>query len=182
MRDVFFAVASIITTTGYATTDFNNWPLAAHVVILMLMFCGAMSGSTGGGLKVSRIALYVKTCVNEIILTISPNRRLPVKFEHKPVEIQLHRGISFYIMTYLLIFMSALFIISLQVDNFVLAFSAVAATLNNIGPGLDAIGPVGNYADMSILSKLTLIFVMIAGRLEIFPVLILFSTRTWRKI
>jgi trk system potassium uptake protein len=181
LRDVFFTVSSIITTTGYATVNFDQWPLTAHVIILLLMFCGAMSGSTGGGLKVSRIALYIKTCAMEIRRTISPNRRVLVKFEHKPVDMAVQRGISFYIMTYLLVFFGALVIISLQGGSFVLAFSAVAATLNNIGPGLDAIGPVGNYADMSILSKLTLTFVMIAGRLEIFPVLILFSARTWRR-
>ena len=181
LRDVFFTVSSIITTTGYAITDFNQWPLAAHVILLLLMFCGAMSGSTGGGLKVSRVALYIKTCTHEIRRTISPNRRLLVKFEHKPVDQATQRGISFYIMTYLLLFFGALLIVSLQGGNFTTAFSAVVATLNNIGPGLDVVGPVGNYASMSNLSKLTLIIIMIAGRLELFPVLILFSAKTWRK-
>jgi len=181
LRDVFFTVSSIITTTGYATANFDQWPLAAHVIILLLMFIGAMSGSTGGGIKVSRIALYIKTCAMEVRRTISPNRRMLVKFEHKPVETSVHRGVSFYLMTYTVLFFAALFIVSLQGGNFIMAFSAVAATFNNIGPGLDAIGPVGNYADLSILSKLTLTFIMIAGRLEIFPVLILFSAKTWRR-
>ena len=181
MRDVFFTVSSIVTTTGYATVDFDSWPLVTHVILLILMFCGAMSGSTGGGLKVTRIALLIKTGLQEVRHTISPNRRTPLKFDGKTVDSQLQRSITTYFMAYTLFFGASLLIISTQAPNFVTAFSAVAATINNIGPGLDMIGPTGNYAEFSNLSKLVLTFTMIAGRLEILPVLVLFSARTWRK-
>ncbi len=181
LKDVFFTVSSIITTTGYATKDFNQWPLTSHVILLLLMFCGAMAGSTGGGIKVSRVAIYLKTSLQEIRHMISPNRKLPVKFDRKMIDTPLLRGVSFYFMTYTLVFAVCMVIVSLDAPNFVTAFSAVAATINNIGPGLDMVGPTGNYSSFSDLSKLTLIIAMIAGRLEIFPVLVLLSSRTWRK-
>lgn len=181
LKDVFFTVSSIITTTGFATRDFAQWPLTSHVVLLLLMFCGAMAGSTGGGIKVSRIAIYVKTSLQEIRHMISPNRMLPIKFENKTIDTSILRGVSFFFMTYMFFFSICLLIVSLDAPNFVTAFSAVAATINNIGPGLDMVGPAGNYAAFSDLSKVTLSVAMIAGRLEIFPVLILLSPRTWRK-
>ena len=181
LKDVFFTVSSIITTTGFATRDFNQWPLTSHVILLLLMFCGAMAGSTGGGIKVSRVAIYVKTSLQEIQHMISPNRKLPVRFEKKTIDTALLRGVSFYFMTYMFFFSICLLIVSLDAPNFVTAFSAVAATFNNIGPGLDMVGPTGNYSDFSILSKLTLSVAMIAGRLEIFPVLVMLSPRTWQK-
>lgn len=182
LRDVFFTVSSIITTTGYTTVDFDRWPLIAHVILLMLMFSGAMSGSTGGGLKITRVALLVKTGLQEIRHTISPNRREPLKFSGKTMDHQLQRSINTYFMAYTLFFGASLLIISTQAPDFTTAFSAVAATINNIGPGLATVGPTGNYAGFSNVSKLVLTFTMIAGRLEILPVLVLFSPRTWSKI
>jgi trk system potassium uptake protein TrkH len=130
---------------------------------------------------VSRIAIYVKTSLQEIRHMISPNRMLPIKFEKKTIDTSILRGVSFFFMTYIFFFSICLLIVSLDAPNFVTAFSAVAATINNIGPGLDMVGPAGNYAAFSDLTKLTLSIAMIAGRLEIFPVLILLSPRTWRK-
>ena len=182
LRDVFFTVSSIITTTGYVTADFNRWPLIAQMVLLLLMFVGAMSGSTGGGLKVTRVALLIKTGIQEIRRTISPNRHTSLKFDGKSVDSQLQRSINVYFMVYALFFTFSLLFVSIHAPNFITAFSAVAATFNNIGPGLDMVGPTSNYAGLSDLSKIVLSFAMIAGRLEILPVLILFSPRTWRKI
>ena len=181
LRDVFFTVSSIITTTGYATVNFDTWPLAAHVILILLMFCGAMAGSTGGGLKVSRVVIYIKTSLQEIRRAVNPNRRMVIKFEGKTVEAPVQRNVSNYFMTYMFIFSLSLLIVSIDTPNFVTAFSAVAATFNNIGPGLDLVGPTTTYADLSLMTKLVLSFGMIAGRLEIFPMLVLLSPRTWRK-
>ena len=181
LRDVFFTVSSIITTTGYATVNFDTWPLAAHVILILLMFCGAMAGSTGGGLKVSRVAIYIKTSLQEIRRAVNPNRRMVIKFEGKTVEAPVQRNVSNYFMTYMFFFSLSLLIVSIDTPNFVTAFSAVAATFNNIGPGLDLVGPTTTYADLSLMTKLVLSFGMIAGRLEIFPMLVLLSPRTWRK-
>ena len=181
LKDVSFTVSSIITTTGFAVTDFNEWPLAAHFILLLLMFCGAMSGSTGGGLKVSRAAIYIKTTLQEVRRAISPNRRIPVRFEQKPLSANLQRSVSYYFMIYMVIFCLCVLIVRFGSPNFTTSFSSVAATLNNIGPGLDMVGPAATYAAHTDVSKITLIVAMIAGRLEIIPVLILFSPRTWRK-
>ncbi|MGV8907023.1 MAG: TrkH family potassium uptake protein [Acetobacterium sp.] len=180
-RDVFFTVSTIITTTGYATANFDTWPVFSHVILLLLMFVGGMAGSTAGGIKVSRIAIYIKTTINEIRINVSPNRRLPILFEDKPIGTVLSHQTSVYLITYTFIFVIFLFIISLSAPNFVTAFSAVAATFNNIGPGLDMVGPMGNYSGFNNLTKLTLSLAMIMGRLEIFPILVLFSPRTWRR-
>lgn len=181
LKDVFFTVSSIITTTGYATVDFASWPLAAHSILLLLMFCGAMAGSTGGGLKISRVALYIKISLQEIRRAVNPNRRLAIKFENKTVDGLVQRNVGNYFMIYMIFFVLNLLVVSIDAPNFITAFSAVAATFNNIGPGLDLVGPKSNYADFSDLTKMVLSFGMIAGRLEIYPMLVLLSPRTWRK-
>lgn len=181
LRDVFFTVSSIMTTTGYATVNFDTWPLAAHVILILLMFCGAMAGSTGGGLKVSRVVLYIKMSLQEIRRAVNPNRRMAINFEGKKVELPVQRNVSTYFLTYMFFFALSLLVVSMDAPNFITAFSAVAATFNNIGPGLDLVGPKSNYADFSDLTKLVLSFGMMAGRLEIFPMLVLLSPRTWRK-
>jgi trk system potassium uptake protein len=182
LRDVFFTVSSIITTTGYSTVDFNTWPLGAHIILLLLMFCGAMAGSTGGGLKVSRVAIYIKTSIQEISRAVNPNRRMAVRFEGKTVDAPVQRNVSSYFITYMLVFSFILLVTSIDSPNFITAFSAVAATFNNIGPGMGLVGPMSNYADFSNLTKLVLSLGMIAGRLEIYPVLVLLSPRTWTKV
>jgi trk system potassium uptake protein TrkH len=170
-RAVLFTVASIITTTGFSTVDFDNWPLFAHIILLMLMFFGAMAGSTGGGIKTTRVAIYIKTSIQEVRRSISPHRRLPIRFEGKTLDPDVQRSVVHFFTTYIMLFILFLLIVSLDSPNFTTAFSAVAATINNIGPGLDAVGPTGNYTDFSHITKITLCFSMLAGRLELFPIL-----------
>ncbi|NLW12819.1 MAG: TrkH family potassium uptake protein [Clostridiaceae bacterium] len=181
-RDVFFTVSSLISTTGYVTVDFANWPMSAHVILLFLMFCGSMAGSTGGGIKVSRIAIIVKTVFQDIRHAISPNRRIVVTFENKPLSSSLQQSVSVYFMTYIIFFAFCLLTVSFDSPTFITAFSAVAATFNNIGPGMDAVGPTSNYSDFSNWTKMVLSLAMVAGRLEIYPVLVLLSPKTWRKL
>ena len=180
LKDAAFQVASIITTTGYSTTDFELWPHFSKWVLVLLMFCGACAGSTGGGIKVSRIQVAVKTVIKELDNAIHPNNIRKIKYDGKPLEHSVLRGINVFIMAYFL--MMALSILLISIDDFDLEtnFTAVAATLNNIGPGLEKVGPTMNYSGYSAFSTCVLIFDMIAGRLEILPVLILFSVHTWK--
>lgn len=180
-RNVFFTVSSIITTTGFSTVDFAAWPVFSHVILLTLMFIGACAGSTAGGIKVSRIVTYVKSGIGEIKKTRNPKEVVNITFEGKIIESRVARSIASYLMLYVLVFLLQFLIISLDINNFEDAFSAVAATFNNIGPGLGQVGPLGSFKDLSDLSKLVLSFGMIAGRLEILPILVLFSPRTWQK-
>ena len=181
VRDVFFTVSSVMTTTGYATVDFAQWPLFSHIILLLLMFIGGCAGSTGGGIKVSRIAIYVKSSFRELKRQREPNRALPLRFNQQSVSTELLHGLHSYLMAYILIFIFLLFVTSFDAPDFESAFSAVAATFNNIGPGLGVYGPAGNFASLSPLTKFFLSLGMIAGRLEIWPMLILFSPMTWQK-
>ena len=176
-----FQVATIITTTGYATVDFNFWHSAAKTVLVLLMFCGACAGSTGGGIKVSRIIVFVKSAVKEVGSFIHPRSVKRVKVEGRPVEHEAIRSINVYLTTYVLIFALSVFLISLEGKDLVSTFTAVAATFNNIGPGLELVGPTGSFAHMTDLSKWVLIFDMLAGRLELFPMLILFHPTIWKQ-
>ena len=179
-RDVFFSVSSVITTTGYSTADFGKWPLFSQVILLGLMFFGACAGSTAGGLKISRVVLMFKIYFAEIRQMISPNRVITIKYEDKPVNLKMQKSISVYFLVYSIVFGVILLIVSHSTDDFITAFSAVAATFNNIGPGLGKVGPAFSFAKLSDLSKVVLSFGMLAGRLEIFPMLILFSPSTWK--
>lgn len=181
LRQAFFTVASIISTTGYSTADFNLWPLFSHIVLMLLMFTGSCAGSTAGGIKIARIASAIKAALAEIKRSRNPKRILTFHFEGKVLDTDFMRSLTNYFLLYGLVFIVLLLIISLDQVNFITAFSAVAATLNNIGPGLDGVGPTASFAGFSVLSKLALIFAMIAGRLEILPMLILFSLKTWRR-
>ena len=176
-----FQVATIITTTGYATMDFDLWHSAARTVLVLLMFCGACAGSTGGGIKVSRIIVFVKSAVKEIGSYIHPRSIKRVKVEGKAVEHEAIRSINVYLTVYVLIFAASVFLISLEGKDLVTTFTAVAATINNIGPGLSLVGPTASFAHMTDLSKWTLIFDMLAGRLELFPMLILFHPTIWKQ-
>lgn len=182
LRDSFFTASSIMTTTGYSTADFNTWPLFSHIILLVLMFVGGSAGSTAGGLKVSRIGTLFKSAVSEIKRTRNPRRVINFRFEGKDVNQTLMRSVFNYLILYILFFLALVIIVSLDVQNFVSAFSAVAATFNNIGPGLDVVGPTSSYASMGDFTKFALSIGMIAGRLEILPVLILLSPSTWKKI
>lgn len=182
IRDVFFTVSSIITTTGFSTADFGQWPLFSHLILLILMFFGAMAGSTGGGMKISRVAVYIKTTAQAIRKAASPNRAIPVKFEGKAMSDEQRKNFSQYLFIYIICFGVLLLVVSLENHDFITTFSAVSANFNNIGPGLGVVGPTENYASLTDLSKVALSFGMLTGRLEIFPILVLFSPRTWRRI
>ncbi len=181
VRDVFFTVSSVITTTAYVTKDFGKWPLLSHVVLLLLMFSGAMAGSTTGGLKLSRVVLYAKTVQAEFRRQREPERIVPVMFNGKPISREAQRSLFGYLCIYMAVFLLLLIITSFETPNFLSAFSAVSATFNNIGAGLSVVGPSGSYAPFSRFTKLILSLSMLAGRLEIWPVLILFSRKTWSK-
>lgn len=177
-----FQVASIITTTGFATTDFNLWSGAAKTVLVFLMFIGACAGSTGGGIKVSRITLMVKTMIKEMNSYIHPKSIRKVKMDGRMVEHEVLRSVNVYIITFVLLFCGSVFLISLDGYDLVTNFTAIAATLNNIGPGLELVGPTGNFAMFSDLSKWVMILDMLAGRLELFPLLILFHPSAWKEL
>lgn len=176
-----FQVGSIITTTGYSTVDFDLWPEFSKTILVILMFCGACAGSTGGGMKVSRIMIAAKTVKKEISSLIHPRSIKILKYEGKAIEHTVIRSINTYIVAYFLIYAASLILISLDNFDFTTNFTAVAATFNNIGPGLSKVGPTCNFGGYSGFSKYVLMFDMLAGRLELFPMLVLFSPKTWMK-
>lgn len=176
-----FQVGSIITTTGYSTTDFNQWPALSKTILVLLMFIGACAGSTGGGIKVSRIILLLKAARKEFQLYLHPNAVKKIKMDQKTVSHETLRSTNIFLSVYLIIFCGSVLLISLDNFDLITNFTAVAATLNNIGPGLEIVGPMGNFSSFSYLSKSVLIFDMLAGRLEIFPLLLLFFKNTWKK-
>lgn len=182
LRHSAFQVASIITTTGYSTTDFNLWSQTSRLVLILLMFVGACAGSTGGGIKVSRLVVMVKTVIKEFSSYIHPKSIRKIKFEGKPVEHEVVRSINVYFITFTIIFSASVFLISLENKDLVTTFTAVAATINNIGPGLEQVGPLGNFGGFNMLSKLVMVFDMLAGRLELFPLLILFHPSAWKEM
>ena len=181
IRDVFFTVSSIMTTTGYSTADFGSWPLFSHAILLLLMFFGACAGSTAGGLKISRVGVLIKTTFAEIRKSKEPNQAIRVKFEGNSLDKLALNSIGNYFIIYMGMFTCLVFLLCLEAPDFLTAFSAVAATYNNIGPGLGMVGPTLNYAELSVFSKIVLSIGMIAGRLELYPVLVLFMPSTWRK-
>lgn len=176
-----FQVGSIITTTGYSSTDFNQWPALSKTILVLLMFVGACAGSTGGGIKVSRVVLLCKAARKEFQLYLHPNAVKKLKMDNKAVSHETLRSTNIFLSVYLLIFCGSILIISLDNFDLITNFTAVAATLNNIGPGLEIAGPMGNFSSFSYLSKSVMIFDMLAGRLEIFPLLLLFFKDTWKK-
>lgn len=176
-----FTVGSIITTTGFSTADFNEWPEFSRTILLMLMFIGACAGSTGGGIKVSRIIIMFKTTIKEIRMLIHPKLVKKIKMDGHEINHDVVRSLNIYLIVYIFIFAFSVLIISAEGHDFITNFSSVAATLNNIGPGLELAGPSQNFAFFSIPSKIVLIFDMLAGRLELFPMILLFSPITWKK-
>ncbi len=181
LKDSAFQVGSIITTSGFATTDFNKWPELSKTILITLMFIGASAGSTGGGLKVSRILILLKSSRLAVKKMIHPQAVKHVRISGKTVDADTVSGVSIYISVYCIIFALSLFVISFDNFDFVTNFTAVAATINNIGPGLGGVGPTGNFASYSYISKLVLSADMLIGRLELFPMLLLFSPATWRR-
>ena len=181
LRNSAFQVASIITTTGFATVNFDLWPEFSRTILVMLMFCGACAGSTGGGLKVSRFVIAAKSLGTYIGSFLHPRAVRKVKFEDKDVEPETLRAILVYFIAVVFIFAASLLLISLDNQDQITNFTAIAATFNNIGPGLNAVGPTCNFAGFSVFAKCVMIFDMLAGRLEIFPLLMLFYPPLWKE-
>ena len=177
----FFYVTSIISTTGFGLTDVNKWPELSKTVIIILTFIGASAGSTGGGFKISRIILLFKEVRKEFSLLVHPRNVKLVKMDGKTVNHDIMRTTSMYLVLYIGVFAISFLLVSIDNMDFTTSFTAVAANLNNTGPGLGAVGPIGNYADFSILSKIVFIFDMLAGRLELYPLLLLFAPSAWKK-
>ena len=182
LTDASFQVASIITTTGFATTDFNEWSGTAKTVLVLLMFIGACAGSTGGGIKVSRIMIMVKSVFKECHSYIHPKSIKKIKFEGKEVDQDVVRATNVYLITFIMLFVLSVFALSFEGHDLITNFTAVTATINNIGPGLELVGPTQNFGFFSDFSKFVLMFDMLAGRLELFPLLILFHYGTWKDI
>ena len=176
-----FQVASIVTTTGYATADFNLWPQFSKAILLLLMIVGACAGSTGGGLKVSRAVMLFKTVGREIRHLLHPRSVNSVRFEGKQVDGATLKGVSSYFAIYIICILAICLILSLEPFDLETNLSATLACFNNIGPGLAAVGPASNYAAYSPLSKLVLSLAMLLGRLEIYPLLLTLIPTTWIK-
>mgnify|MGYP004576925229 FL=1 len=181
IQQAAFQVGSIITTTGFSSADFNQWPALSKTILVLLMFVGACAGSTGGGIKVSRILILCKAAKKEFQLYLHPNAVKKIKMDQKTITHDILRSTNIYLTLYLLIFAVSMLLISLDNFDMTTNFTAVTATLNNIGPGLEIVGPMGNFSSFSYFSKCVLIFDMLAGRLEIFPLLLLFFKGTWKK-
>ena len=181
IQQAAFQVGSIITTTGFSSADFNQWPALSKTILVLLMFVGACAGSTGGGIKVSRILILCKAARKEFQLYLHPNAVKKIKMDQKTITHDILRSTNIYLTLYLLIFAVSMLLISLDNFDMTTNFTAVTATLNNIGPGLEIVGPMGNFSSFSYFSKCVLIFDMLAGRLEIFPLLLLFFKGTWKK-
>lgn len=181
LRHAAFQVSSIITTTGFATTDFDLWPSFSKTILLCLMVVGACAGSTGGGLKVARVLLLLKGLHRNIRQMLQPRKVELVRSNGRPVEQKVLDNTNAYLAAYVVIIFAVFAIISLDGFSAGTNFSAVLCTFNNIGPGLEAVGPTCNFSQFSPLSKLVLCWAMLAGRLEIFPILVLFSRDTWKR-
>lgn len=181
LRHAFFQVSSIITTTGFATTNFDLWPAVPKGILVLLMLIGACAGSTGGGIKVSRLIILVKSIGKELKQIIHPKNITKIRLDGKVVEHDTVRSVNVFLVTYLLIFAVSVLLISIDNKDLVTNFTAVAATFNNIGPGLAQVGPIENFGCFSNFSTVILTIDMLAGRLEIFPLLILFMRDTWKR-
>lgn len=181
IRHVSFQVASVMTTTGFCTADFDLWPQTSQTILILIMFIGACAGSTGGGIKVSRIMILFKSVGKEIVSYVHPRSVKKVKMEGKVVEHDVLRATNVYFITFAILFALSVFLLSFDGKGLVTNFTAVVASINNIGPGLEAVGPTQNFAGFSAFSKLVLMFDMLAGRLELFPLLLLLSPSIWIK-
>ncbi|MBQ8535813.1 MAG: TrkH family potassium uptake protein [Clostridia bacterium] len=182
LRHSAFQVASVVSTTGYMTQDFNLWFQAAKMLLVLLMFMGGCAGSTAGGLKVIRVSLLLKMVKREVRRTFQPRKMQVVRFEGKGVDEQMLSGITMFFCTYILMLLAGTFVVSLEnTYGFTENFTAALTCISNVGPGLGAVGPASNFAGYGPLSKFVLSFLMLAGRLEIFPMLILFHPAIWKR-
>ena len=177
-----FQVASVITTTGFSTTDFDLWPSFSKTVLVILMFIGACAGSTGGGIKVSRIIVIIKAFLKEAFSYIHPKSVRHLSIDKQPIKHDVIRSINVFFDTYIAIFVISLLLVSIEGQSMQTNLTAVIATFNNIGPGLEAVGPTQNFAFFTPLSKVVLMFDMLAGRLELFPMVLLFHPTIWKEM
>lgn len=185
MRDAIhhttFTVASIMTSTGLTTVDYAAWPMFAQIILLLLTFSGGCAGSTSGGIKVIRVVLMLKLAKNEMSFLVHPRRVRPIRFDGRVQSKDTVRSIQAFVIIYVCIMIASLLVVSLNQFDFGTTFSSVVAMMNNTGPGIGLVGPTGNYSIFSPVSKVVFMFDMLAGRLELFPLLMLFWPATWRK-
>ena len=181
LRDAYFQVSSIITTTGYATVNFDAWPGFSKMTLLLLMICGACAGSTGGGLKVSRVVILFKVARQEVRRMLHPRAVTVVRMEGAPIQSELIRATLTFFLMYIAFLAGGVFLLSLGQQDFLTNFTATLACLSNIGPGLALVGPTENYGFFNGASKVLLSMEMLAGRLELFPIILLFSPLTYRQ-
>ena len=181
LRHAFFQVGSIITTTGFSTTDYDYWPELSKCIIILLMMIGACAGSTGGGLKVSRLVILFKTIRKELSLIIHPREVKKIRIDGHTIDHEVLRTTNVFMVIYIVILFISTLLVSVDEFNFTTNFTAVVSALNNIGPGLDLVGPSRNFGIYSAFSKFVLMFDMLAGRLELFPMMILFMPLTWKR-
>ena len=181
LRHAFFQVGSIITTTGYATTDFDLWPALSKTLLVTLMFIGACAGSTSGGIKVSRILILLKTIRKELSLIIHPRQVKKIRMDGHPVDHETLRSANVFLVVYFVLLLTSMLLISVDEFDFTTNFTSVVTMLNNIGPGLNLVGPTQNFSIFSPFSKFVLMFDMLAGRLELFPMMILLMPSTWKR-
>lgn len=181
VRTSFFTVSSIISSTGFGTADFNNWPEFSKLLIMLIMFCGACAGSTGGGMKVIRIMILIKAGIKEIAHAIHPRSVNAVRVDGKKVSGEVVKSVLAYFVIEMLIIAGSTIVLSLENFDLTTTVTSVITCMHNIGPGLNMVGPMGNFASFSAVSKVVLVFDMLAGRLEILPILVLLSPATWKK-
>jgi trk system potassium uptake protein TrkH len=182
LRDVFFQVSSLSTSTGFVTVDYDQWPAFAKTVLIIVMFIGACAGSTGGGLKITRVELLFKSMFHEIYTYIHPKSVKKIKSDGKTVPEETIRSIQIYFFIFMVIFSVSLLLISLEGRDFESNFVAVLTAINNMGLGMSQFGPIENFSSMTVLSKYVMMFDMLAGRLELFPMIILFNPRVLKAL